>query len=167
MKKIALMVLMVASTEAVQAGDHSMRGMVFVEGPAIAAVQRNRRDSGENAWHIEISVDPQRLEVGGCAKLVISIEGRIGRVLMKPIFLPGGLVSIANNSSTNVSLFNDRMTQSKRFEYLLLAKQPGTFRLGPFQLVVDGHVIATDPIEIVVNRPAVPPQLDDRPSIAI
>lgn len=56
----------------------------------------------------------------------------------------------SSGTSSSMSIVNGRRTTSKRWNYSLLPRAPGSFVLGPVEVEVDGAIYSSEPIEIEV-----------------
>ncbi|MBI3087823.1 MAG: BatD family protein [Candidatus Omnitrophica bacterium] len=115
------------------------------------------------AWaqgvNISATVDQTRVDVGAQLTLTITIEGAFTNVNLKPIEFPQAFHVVAQSRSSNISLEVGGVKRSVSLLYVLMATEPGTFQLGPFQIMHHDTPLATDPIEITVNKSALPPKL--------
>lgn len=109
---------------------------------------------------LSVQVDPTTVEVGEQLTLTITISGDIQRVELNPFTFPEAFRVAAQSRSTNLSMEFGQVRRSVSFVYALMALQPGTFELGPFAVHHQGKPLLTDPVEIVVQKPALPPKLD-------
>lgn len=127
--------------------------------------------------HVRLSagVDRTTVEVGGQVTLTITIsagggsaplsqrgggEGDVQRVELEPFELPEAFRVAAQSRTTNLSMELGRITRSISLVYALVVLEPGTFQLGPFELIHRGETFSTEPLEIVVTKPALPPTLE-------
>ena len=108
-------------------------------------------------------VDKTGVDVGSTLTLTITIEGDFTKAELEPFEFPKAFAVVAQSRASNVSLRVGDVKRSVSLVYVLLAQEPGTFQLGPFQLIHQGKPILTDPIEIVVTKPNLPPQLKETP----
>lgn len=108
---------------------------------------------------ISAQVDRTTLEVGGQLTVTLTIEGEAAHVELKPVEFPKPFQIIAQSRASNISVERGRLTKSISLIYVLMPTEAGTFRLGPFQMTSpDGQPVLTDPLDIVVNKPVLPPQ---------
>ena len=112
---------------------------------------------------ISAQVDRTTVEVGGQLTLTITISagggGDVQRIELEPFKLPEAFRVAAQSRATNLSMELGRITRSISLVYALVALEPGTFQLGPFELIHRGATLSTEPLEIVVAKPALPPTL--------
>ncbi len=59
-------------------------------------------------------------------------------------------------SSTNMSMINGRITQSKSFTYMLLPRETGTFTIGPARVEVEGAEYLSNTFEVTVVEGGTP-----------
>lgn len=109
---------------------------------------------------ISAGVDRTTVEVGSQLTLTLTIEGELSNAELTPFELPKPLVVVAQSRSTNLSVQAGAMKRSVSLVYVLAAQQPGTCQLGPFQLTYRGTQVRTEPIEIVIRKPVLPPSLE-------
>ena len=108
---------------------------------------------------ISANVDRTEVDVGGQMTLTITLEGQFQHAELMPPEFPKGFVVLAQSQASNVSVRAGLMTRSLSLVYLLLPQEAGSFKLGPFQVVQGGQPILTDPIDITVKKPVLPPSL--------
>ena len=131
-------------------------------GPAQAPVYAQGRDADQQpSITISAQVDKTAVEVGDRVTLTITVDGDLTNVNMQDFNLSDGLRIVAQSRASNVSVGGGEVKRSVSLTYVLLAQEPGTFQLGPFKLVHQGQSVLTEPIEIVVKKPVVPPTQRD------
>jgi hypothetical protein len=108
---------------------------------------------------ISAQVDRTTVEVGGQLTLTITIEGDVQKIGFEPFEFPKAFRVAAQSRATNLSMELGRITRSISLIYALVALEPGTFQLGPFELIHRGETLSTEPLEIVVTKPVLPPTL--------
>ncbi len=108
---------------------------------------------------ISAQVDRTTVDVGEQLTLTIAIEGDVQRVELEPFEFPAAFRVAAQSRSTNLSMEFGKIRRSVSLIYALVALEPGTFQLGPFTVIHRGQSHLTEPLEIVVKKPAVPPAL--------
>lgn len=108
---------------------------------------------------ISAQVDRTTVDVGEQLTLTIIIEGDVQRVELEPFEFPPAFRVAAQSRSTNLSMKLGQIKRSVSLVYALIALEPGTFQLGPFAVIHRGQSHLTEPLEIVVKKPAVPPAL--------
>lgn len=129
------------------------------ERPPAEAKQPGRQSIPQDL-KISASVDRTAVDVGGQVTLTLTIEGDVTNAELKPFELPTTLVVVAQSRSTNLSMQAGSVTRSMSLVYVLAAQQPGTCQLGPFQLTRQGTQVQTEPLEIVIRKPVLPPSLE-------
>lgn len=117
--------------------------------------------------HLSAQVDKTTVDVGSQLTLTLTIEGEFAKAELQPVEFPKALPVVAQSRSTNLSIQLGRVQRSVSLVYVLLAQEPGTFQLGPFQVTYHGKPILTDPIQIVVNKPILPPHLEEHERITL
>ena len=116
--------------------------------------------AAEPNFHIAAQVDKTKVELGSPIKLSITLEGDLKKATVQPFEFPQGFSVVAQSRATSVSIQAGQMTRSVSLNFVLLAREAGTFKLGPFQVLYDGKPVLTDPIEIIVSKPVLPPGSD-------
>ena len=129
-------------------GRFTITALVWVGSLAAAA---------EPNFHIAAQVDKTKVELGSPLNLSITLEGDLQKATVQPFEFPQGFSVVAQSRATNVSIQAGRMTRSVSLNFVLLAREAGTFKLGPFQVLYDGKPVLTDLIDIVVQKPVLPP----------
>ncbi len=111
----------------------------------------------ESNFHIAAQVDKTKVDLGSPVNLSITLEGDLQKTTVQPFEFPQGFSVVAQSRATNVAIQAGQMKRSVSLNFVLLAREAGTFKLGPFQVLYDGKPVLTDPIEIVVSKPVLPP----------
>ena len=115
------------------------------------------------AWAEELTfsakVDKTSVKMGEPLQLTLTLSGDIAGVELPALQFPDGLTVAARSQATNVSIRGGAAERSMSLHYVLVPQQGGTFQLGPFSIEHAGKTLPTQPIEITVEKPAVPPQL--------
>ena len=124
-------------------------------------------DADVQGLRLSAQVDKTTVEVGSQLTLTLTIEGEFAKAELQPFEFPKALPVVAQSRSTNLSIQLGRVQRSVSLVYVLLAKEPGTFQLGPFQVTYQGKPILTDPIQIVVSKPVLPPHLEEHERITL
>jgi len=110
---------------------------------------------------VSAQVDKTELELGSPLTLTITIEGDFQTAEFQPFEFPEAFQVAAQRRASNVSVERGQVQRSVSLVYVLVPQAPGRFQLGPFQITHRGKAILTDPIEIVVNKPLLPPGLEE------
>ena len=105
------------------------------------------------------SVDRLQTDLGQPVTLTLALSGDLTALTGVPkVALPDSFQIVAQSQSSNVSIRGGTVERSVNFYYVLLARDAGTFRLGPFEVQrKHGKPLTTDPIQLVVRKPVVPP----------
>ena len=115
------------------------------------------------AWAQDITfsakVDKTTIELGDPVSLTLTLNGDISGIQLPSLQLPEGFSIIGRSQSTNFSLRAGTMERSVSLVYILLPQRAGTFKLGPFTLQHHHRELKTEPIEMTVKKPALPPHL--------
>ena len=104
-------------------------------------------------------VDRTDMEAGTQFALTLALEGQFQGAELQPIEFPKGFIALAQSQASNVSVRAGLVTKAMTLTYLLVAQEPGTFQLGPFQLIHNGRPVLTDPITVTIKKPVLPPGL--------
>ncbi len=119
--------------------------------------------SDKSPVRVLAQVDTSTVDLGTPFILTITVEGDLTKVQMQPVKFPTAFRVVAQSQATNLSMpVGGRLNQSLSLHYVLVAQQPGTFQLGPFQVTHQGKPLLTDPIQILVNKPLLPPSLQEQ-----
>ena len=110
---------------------------------------------------ISAKVDKTTVNLGTQVTLTITIEGDLEHVNLKELEFPEALPLVAQSRASNVSIGQGEIKRSVSFMFVLVAQEPGTFQLGPFQATHQDTDVSTQPIEITVKKPVVPPTSPD------
>ena len=103
--------------------------------------------------------DKTSISLGSALTLTLTARGDLqGATVNRPDF-PDGLLVVARSQASNFSMRGGLLERSTSLVYVLAPQRPGTFRIGPFTLQHHGKTYTTAPIDIVVSRPALPPNL--------
>jgi hypothetical protein len=98
------------------------------------------------------SVDRTSIAAGEQLKLTIALSNTQERFGAPDL---GGLVIVQGPfESSNMSIFNGRMSSTITRTWVLTAAQPGRYTIGPAKVKVGGGYIQTDPITIEVTKGA-------------
>ena len=104
-------------------------------------------------------VDKTTVNLGEPINLVIALSGDVSGVQLPPLQLPEGFVVLARSQSTNFSIRAGAMERSTSLNVVLVPQKAGTFKLGPFSLTRQKKTLQTEPIEIIVKKPVLRPNL--------
>ena len=112
-----------------------------------------------DAVSLTATLDRPQVDLGQPVTLTLSLSGDLTTLKGVPKMpLPDSFQIVAQSQSSNVSIRGGTVERSVNFYYVLLARDAGTFRLGPFEVQrKHGKPLTTDPIQLVVRKPVVPP----------
>ena len=110
---------------------------------------------------VSAKVDKTTVALGEPITLVVTISGDLAGLEVKPLELPEGFAVGARSQSTNFSIHSGITERSMNLIYVLVPQRAGTFQLGPFKIVHNKKEFTTEPIQVTVNKPAVPPSLKE------
>ena len=116
------------------------------------------------AWAQDLTfsakVDKTTANIGDPINLTIVVVGGDLAGIQIPAFqFPEEFAVLARSQSTSFSVRAGAMERSMSLNFVLVPQQAGIFHLGPFQIQQHKKSLQTEPIEITVKKPAVPPQL--------
>ena len=112
---------------------------------------------------ITARVDRTSVEVGQVLTLTIVVDGAVDRVQFSPIEFPKAFEVVAQNRASNMSIQGGVLSRSMSLIIVLGAVEVGTFTLGPFTVTQGNDTAKTDPIEVIVKKPIVPPGSEETP----
>ena len=115
---------------------------------------------------IAAAVDKSVLKVGDSLTLTVTLSGDLSQVAEAPrIELPDGFRALAKRQASTVSVSGGTAQRAMSFEYLLQPLKPGVFRLGPFTVDQRGGPIRSEPINVTVKKPVLPPSVKPQPRL--
>lgn len=105
------------------------------------------------------SLDRPQVDVGQPLTLTLALSGDLTAVKGLPkVEVPESFQVVAQSQSSNVSIRGRVVERSVSFYYVLVAREAGTFALGPFAVErKKGNPLTADSLEVVVRKPVVPP----------
>ncbi len=116
------------------------------------------------AWAQDLAfsakVDNTTVNIGDPIQLTVSLSGDISGIQLPALEFPEGFAIMARSQATNFSVRAGAMERSTSLTVILVPQHEGTFQLGPFSLQHQQRTLATEPIEVTVTKPAVPPRLE-------
>ncbi len=104
-------------------------------------------------------VDKTTVNIGEPVNFVVTLKGDLSGVQLPAFAFPEGFVIAARSQSTSFSIRAGAAERATSLSFVLVPQQAGTFQLGPFQLEHEKNTLQTEPIEMTVKKPAVPPHL--------
>ena len=107
-------------------------------------------------------VDKTAVNVGDPVNLTITLGGDLSGVQIPTFQFPEGCAVLARSQSTSFSIRAGAMERSTSLNFVLVPQQAGTFQLGPFTIQHHKKALQTEPIQISVKKPAVPPHLQSQ-----
>ncbi|OGX13172.1 MAG: hypothetical protein A3I71_07630 [Omnitrophica WOR_2 bacterium RIFCSPLOWO2_02_FULL_63_16] len=127
-------------------------------GSAIAEAAPDQ--AGPPDVQLSVQVDRTTVDVGEQLALTITVEGNVQQVELEPVEFPKAFRVVAQSRSTHLAMEAGQVKRSISLVYALTALEPGQFTLGPFEARRRGQSLLSDPLEITVNKPALPPTLE-------
>ncbi len=95
-------------------------------------------------------VDKDRLEIGDQLTLTLTVSGNVQKIPDPRISNVGDFALYASGRSQNITFVNGAVTATSQFNFVLVPKKVGTFKIGPAELEIDGKVLQTTPIAVTV-----------------
>ena len=115
------------------------------------------------AWagelRISAAVDKTTVNVGEPLTLTLTVSGDIAGAKLRPPQWPEGFTVAAQSQQTNFSINAGVTERSTGLVYVLVAQKAGAFKLGPFTVVREQQTLDTEPIDVTVEKSALPPNL--------
>ena len=108
---------------------------------------------------VSAKVDKTTVDVGSPLQLTLTITGDLTGVQMQPLEFPENCIVASRSQATNFSLRAGVQERSMTLLYVLVSHEAGTFQLGPFVFTRGKQTFHTEPIDITVSKPALPPKL--------
>ena len=106
-----------------------------------------------------LAVDKTVVEVGQSIELTLTMQGDIAGIELPAFEFPEAFSIAARRKQTSLSFRGAQSQHSLSLIYVLVAQEAGTYQLGPFVVAHRGTNAATEPIEITVEQPALPPDI--------
>jgi len=106
------------------------------------------------AWAGDVSVSadvqPTVVPVGGEALLTVTVEGKFRRSADPQLPALEDFDVYQSGSSQNFSFINGAMSSSITYNYTLVAKKEGFYKIGPVRFVLDDKEYSTQPVSLEV-----------------
>jgi len=105
------------------------------------------------AWagELALQIDTRELVVGQAVPVKLAVIN--GKAESKPQLPVGeGLLAQYQGQSSQHMMVNFETTRILEYNYQLAATKPGTWMVGPVELVVDGELLTAGPVEIDVGQ---------------
>lgn len=135
---------------------------------AAAWLSAGAGEAANGALSFSASIDRTTVAINQPLTLTLTLRGDVPRLEQPLEFdMPTPFLVAARSQSTNVSISAGTTQRSISLIYVLVSPEAGTFSLGPFHLNVDGHVMDTETISVVVHKPVVPPGADRQPKVTL
>ena len=115
------------------------------------------------AWAQDLTfsakVDKTAVDLLDPITLTITIGGDASGVEVPTPEFPEGFAVAGRSQSTNFAIHAGATERSTSLAYVLVPQRAGTFQLGPFSIKHRDREFKTQPIQITVKKPVLPPQL--------
>ena len=108
---------------------------------------------------VSAKVDKTTVTFGDPIHLTLTATGDLAGLELQQIELPEQFLVAARSQATNFTIRGGVQERALSFTYVIIPQEGGTFILGPFKFTQNKHEYQTEPIEIIVEKPAVPPNL--------
>ncbi len=102
---------------------------------------------------LSVSIDKDTMSFDENLKIIFSMENLEGNYV--PPSFEGFKVISGPNVSSSFIMNNSEVSQSKSYTYLLRPQIKGNVEIGSASVENDGHVLLTDPIQVVVVEDSV------------
>ncbi len=125
---------------------------------ALAGLLASAAPSAALDFHAE--VDRTTVPVGGQVVLRLIVSGTGQDLPRIRISAPNGFDAYSLGTSQNISILNGRVETSLTERFVLVAKEEGTFTLGPFEIAHRGETVRTEAItvQVVAGGAEAPPE---------
>ena len=114
-------------------------------------------------WAQDVSfsakADKTTVNLGDPIQLTLTLIGDTEGVELPTPEFPEDFAVAARSQSTNFSIHAGAMERSMSLLYVLIPQRAGTFQLGPFSLIHQKKTLQTEPIQVTVEKGALPKQL--------
>jgi len=97
------------------------------------------------------STDAKQIVAGNYFEVSFTLENARSQQFKAPSFINFNIVG-GPNSSTQMSIVNGRTSQKMTYSYTLSTDKLGKYSIGPAEIIVDGKVLKTDPIQIEILK---------------
>jgi len=112
------------------------------------------------ALDLRAEVDRTSVPVGGQVALRLIVSGAGQDLPRIRISAPNGFDAYSLGTSQNISILNGRVETSLTERFVLVAKEEGSFTLGPFEITHRGETVRTEAItvQVVAGGAEAPPE---------
>jgi len=111
---------------------------------------------------ISANVDKSQVELGKPLTVTITLEGDLAGAAVKPFEFPKTFQVLVQSQASNVSVGAGGVQRSVSLTYVLLAREVGTFQLGPFQVMRHDVPVQTESIQVTITKPVLPPETEPK-----
>lgn len=120
---------------------------VLIIGVLLLSCSAIRAQSEAVRFTVEVSTDS--LLMGNLLQVSFTLENGQGQNFQAPLFTGFSVVSGPNYSSS-MSIVNGRTSQRLAYTYQLMPEEVGNYYIEPASIKVDGQVLETAPLEVIV-----------------
>ena len=121
--------------------------------------------SGSAAWAqdfaVSAKVDKTTTDLGNPITLTVTFTGDLTGLEVPSLRFPEEFAVAARSQATNFAVHGGVAERAMSLTYVLVPQREGTFALGPFPVTHKKQTFKTEPIDITVKKPAVPPDLQE------
>ena len=97
----------------------------------------------------ETSLNTDSLLMGNRLKVTFTLKNANGKNFQPPSF-NGFTVVMGPNQSSSMSIVNGDMTREQSYTYMLEPIAEGNYYIEPAAIAINGDIIETDPLEVIV-----------------
>ncbi len=117
--------------------------------PILLALLLSSGRAQENPLQFTVEVSTDSLLMGHTLRVAFTLENAQGEAFEAPYFNGFDVLSGPNYAS-RVTMVNGQTTQSISYTFLLRPKEAGNFYIEPASISVEGQVLETMPMEVIV-----------------
>lgn len=144
-------------------GRRLARWAVWLATFTLAALACPDTNVGVGAWAqdltLSVKVDKTTVALHEPVTLTLTATGDVSNADFSRLAFPEGFAVSARSQATNFSVRAGAMERSLTLSFVLVPQRAGTFQLGPFTIEHQKKTFQTEPIEITVEQPELPPRL--------
>ena len=113
-----------------------------------------------SAAEVSVQIQPESFPTGRGGQLSITVTGGNFDGTPAPT-VPDAVTIRPYGTSQNIQLINGRLSQSITQNFVVSAREPGSYTIPSFDVVVDGKTLRTDPVSFTVTAGSAPPNLSN------
>jgi hypothetical protein len=140
------------------------RGLAWIAAAALAGLLTAPSAAWAGAVAGQAGIDQRAVSLGKPFILTISLTGDLTDLQGEPAFeVPEGLHVSSKRQVSDLSVGPTGISRSVTFVYVVVPTKPGTFQLGPFAVQRRDQQVLIEAVEVVVQKPRLPPFLAPGP----